>query len=79
MDYKHQAELILCEHNNGVMSCTSDLTFDNIQDMWEFTLEECAFILTNKLLEGKYSPMQFNAIRNELAKLINNIFIPFAK
>ena len=78
MDYKHAAELILCEHTNGVMSCTSDLAFDNISDMWEFTLEECAFILTSKFMEGVYNPMEFNAIRNELSKLINELFIPYA-
>jgi hypothetical protein len=42
--------------------------------MMEDVYENCAFILTNYLIEGKYTPMQFNAIRNELGKMIWNIF-----
>jgi hypothetical protein len=34
----------------------------------------CAFILTSYLIEGKYTPMQYNAVRNELGKAIWNIF-----
>ena len=78
MDYKLQAKLILCEHNAEIMSHTSDASFIGVNDMWEFTLSECAFILTEKMLEGKYNPMEFNSIRNELSKLINDLFIPYA-
>ena len=74
MDYKYEAKNILYRHSEGVMSCTSDLTFDSVQNMLEFTIQECAWILTDDFLEGKYNPIQFNAIRNELAKLINDIF-----
>lgn len=74
-DANHEAEKILCEHSEGVMSCTT-MEFESNEAMLEFTTQECAFILTNKLLEGKYNPMQFNAVRNALAELLWKIFGP---
>lgn len=75
MDYKFEAEKILCEHTSAVMSAAR-CGFEDNQSMLEFTTEECGFILTQHLLEGKYTPLQYNAIRNELASLLWSIFGP---
>lgn len=73
MDYKYEAKKILYEHTEAVMS-SATTEFESNEDMYEFTLKECAFILTENLLEGKYNPMQYNAIRNELSKMLWDIF-----
>ena len=73
MDYAYEASKILCENTNAYMQSVY-AEYDNNRDMMEDMYENCAFILTNYLIEGKYTPMQFNAIRNELGKAIWNIF-----
>ena len=73
MDYAYEASKILCENTNAYMQgCHAK--YDSNRDMMEDMYENCAFILTNYLIEGKYTPMQFNAIRNELGKAIWKIF-----
>jgi hypothetical protein len=75
MDYKYEAQKILCEHTSAVMSSTH-IEFETNEAMLEFTIQECGFILTNYLIEGKYTPMQYNAVRNELAPMLWKIFEP---
>lgn len=74
-DPVHEAFKILCEHNFAVMSC-AHCEFESNQEMLESTTSECAFILTTNLVEGKYTPMQFNAVRNALSELLWKIFEP---
>jgi hypothetical protein len=78
MDYIYEAHCILYEHCEAVMSSITT-EFKTNEAMLEFTTKECAFILTEKLLEGKYTPMQYNAIRNELSALLWNLFEPHLK
>lgn len=78
IDPAHEAEKILREHSEGVMSCCT-MEFESTEEMLERTIKECAFILTNKLLEGKFTPLQFNAVRNELSRLLWDIFTPAIK
>ena len=73
MDYAYEASKILCENTNAYMQGVH-AEYDSNRDMMEDMYENCAFILTNYLIEGKYTPMQFNAIRNELGKAIWSIF-----
>lgn len=73
MDYAYEASKILCENTNAYMHSVH-AEYESNRDMMEDMYENCAFILTNYLIEGKYTPMQFNAIRNELGKAIWNIF-----
>ena len=73
MDYAYEASKILCENTNAYMQGVH-AEYESNRDMMEDMYENCAFILTNYLIEGKYTPMQFNAIRNELGKAIWNIF-----
>jgi hypothetical protein len=78
MDYIYEAHCILYEHCAGVMSVATT-EFKTNEEMLEFMTHECAFILTEKLLEGKYTPLQYNAIRNELSALLWGIFEPHIK
>lgn len=73
MDYAYEASKILCENTNAYMQGVH-AKYDSNRDMMEDMYENCAFILTTYLIEGKYTPMQYNAIRNELGKAIWNIF-----
>lgn len=75
MDYKYEAEKILSEHTTAIL-CSCRTGFDNTHDMLEFTTSECGFILTKHLLDGDYTPMQYNAVRNELASMLWNLFGP---
>lgn len=70
-----EARSIIQRHTEAVMHC-AHCEFDNERELFEFMMGECAFILTQDFLEGKYTPMEYNAIRNELAKLLNGIFMP---
>lgn len=78
MDYAYEASKILYENTNAYMQSVH-VEYDSNRDMMEEMYENCAFILTNYLIEGKYTPMQFNAIRNELGKAIWNIFERYIK
>ncbi len=73
MDYAYEASKILHENTNAYMQAVY-AEYDSNREMMEDMYNNCAFILTNYLIEGKYTPMQFNAIRNELGKAIWNIF-----
>jgi hypothetical protein len=72
-DPEWEAREILMQHSEGVMQCGIFEPKGNAE-LYEFTLQECAYILTTNLIEGKYSAMEFNAIRNELGKLLNKMF-----
>ena len=75
MDYKHEARRILHEHVYAYMSGIH-VEYETNRAMMEDMYNECAFILTEALVEGKYTPMQYNAIRNELGELLWSIFEP---
>jgi hypothetical protein len=78
MDYKYEATKIIREHTEGYLSgCHAE--YASNREMMECMLRECAFILTNKLLEGKYTPMQYAAVRNELGSLVWDIFEKFVQ
>ena len=73
MDYIYEASKIICEHTNAYLQAVH-AEYDNNRDMMEDMYENCAFILSDHLIKGNYTPMQFAAIRNELGKMIWNIF-----
>lgn len=74
-DINWEARKIIARHTEGVMSCGSP-EFESNMELWEFMLSECAFILTEDFLQGKFTPMEYNAIRNEIANILNAIFAP---
>ena len=72
-DAAHEAFKILHEHTAAYISGVH-AEFDSNGDMFEAVNSECAFILTQYFVEGKYTPMQYNAVRNELASLLWKLF-----
>lgn len=73
MDYNLQARIIIREHTAGFMSAAIYEPKD-ASELWETMITECSYILTENFLNGKYTPLQYNAIRNELANILNGIF-----
>lgn len=76
-DDKDQAKEIIMEHMEAYLQgCHAE--YDSNIAMMEDMYHECAFILTNKLLEGKLTPMQVAAVRNELGTMIWDVFMSYA-
>ena len=78
MDYVFEANKIICEYTSGYLQGVV-AHYNTNRDMMDDMYENCAFILTGYLIEGKYTPMQYNAIRNELGKMIWGIFESYVK
>ena len=74
-DPAHEAFKILCEHTTAMVDGIH-AEYESTQHMLDCTTEECAFILTTNLVEGKYNPLQYAAVRNELSKMLWNTFGP---
>lgn len=75
-DAESEAINILEEHTKAYM-CAALPEFDTNKELYECVNEECAFILTQRFVHGGYTPMQYNAVRNELAKLLWRLFNPY--
>jgi hypothetical protein len=71
---KYQAELIIQEHVHAVMCSTSDYDPKGEEELKDFMLSECAHIVTDKLLKGAYTPLEYNAVRNATTALIYGLF-----
>lgn len=77
-DAEGTAKEIIRRHTNAYLQgCHAE--YANNRDMMDDMYEECAFILSEDLLEGKLSPLQYAAVCNELGKMIWNIFEPHIK
>lgn len=75
-DAKYKAKEIIMEHMEAYLQgCHAE--YDNNRAMMEDMYEQCASILTNHMLEGKLTPLQIAAVRNELISMIWNIFEPY--
>lgn len=72
-DAEDKAKEIIMEHMEGYLQgCHAE--YDNNKAMMEDMYHECAFILTNHMLEGKLTPLQTAAVRNALGSMIWVIF-----
>ena len=72
-DAKDVAREIIMRHMEGYMyGCHAE--YDTNRAMMDDMYHECAFILTDDLMEGKLTPLQAAAVRNELASMIWGIF-----
>ena len=77
MDINYEARSIIHQHTNAFMSAANYEPESEVE-LLECMLSECAFILTEDFIKGKYKPMEYNAIRNEIAKILNGIFSTIA-
>lgn len=73
MDYKREARKILHEHTTSCLSCGEVEVEDN-EALWEFMVDNCGYMMAENLLEGKYTPMQYIAVCNELGKMLDDVF-----
>lgn len=55
MNYNLEARNIICEHTEAFISGINFECDDN-QTLYDQTIKQCAFILTEKLLDGTYTP-----------------------
>lgn len=72
-DAEDKAKDIIMEHMEGYLQgCHAE--YDNNKAMMEDMYHECAFIMTNHMLEGKLTPLQTASVRNVLGSMIWGIF-----
>lgn len=72
-DAEQSAKAIIMRHMEGYLQgCYTE--YPNNRAMMEDMYRECAFILTNDLLEGKLTPLQVAAVRNVLGSMIWDVF-----
>lgn len=68
---EEEAKRIFTEHTKSYMQGIEiDPAESTDEEIVEDMYEECSYILTNDLLDGKYTLNQYVAIRNKLGELI---------
>lgn len=73
IDALFHARYFIAQATDDMMRSTS-YEPDNNEELYEFMTEMCSNILTKDFIDGKYTPMEYNAIRNELGKLLWKLF-----
>ena len=68
-----EARRIISEHTNATIQCTEH-KFTTNQELYEYMVDGCAYILTEGLFDGTYTPKEYNDIRNKLATLLWSTF-----
>ena len=75
-DPKREARKVLEETTEAFMHCMRP-EYDNHQQLHDALVENGAFIITENLLKGELKPMEYNAVRNELAEMLWQLFEPY--
>lgn len=75
-DASNKAKLIISDHIAGMMQAGCGHPEDE-KELYETMVEECAYILTTQLIEGKLSPMEYNATRNALSNILWDVFAKY--
>lgn len=73
MDAIFEARKIITQVTDDLMRSTS-YEADSHEELYELMTGECSRILTEGFLDSKYAPMEYNTIRNELGKVLWNLF-----
>ena len=66
------AQEILQEHTSAYLQAVI-FEPESEMELWEVMTNECAYILTDRLLKKEITLMEYNAIRNKLADLLWSI------
>lgn len=75
-DAADTAREIITRHTEAYLQgCHAE--YESNRNIMDSMYEECSFILTGDLLEGKLTPMQYADVRNELGSMIWKIFEPY--
>ena len=62
-------EINVCTHLMGIVEES-----ENTDDVYLSVAEECAFILVDRWMEEKWEPLYYEAVRNELTILLDELF-----
>lgn len=73
MDALFHARYIIAKATDDIM-CSTSYEPESNKQLYEFMTEMCSNILAKDFIDGKYDPMEYNAIRNELGKVLWNLF-----
>ena len=73
MNIEWEAKKILYEHTTSCMSC-GEVEAKSNEELWEFMVDNCGYMVAENLLSGKYTPMQYIAVCNEVGRLLDEIF-----
>lgn len=71
---------ISLETRNIIVRATDDMMRSvspepaNNEELYEDMTEICSAVLVDDFLDGKYTPMEYNAIRNGIAKVLWDLF-----
>lgn len=72
-NYDSMARDIIYEHTEAMIPAVT-AEYETNQALYEDMVEQCAFILTEKLIKGEITPMEYSAIRNKLCDMLWSIF-----
>jgi len=75
---KHLARCIIHEHTEATMNSV-EFHPDNDRELYDYMVEGCAFIISEKFIDGELTPMEYNDLRNEVADILWKIFAPLLK
>ena len=73
---KFEARNVISKHTEAYMQSVNYKP-ESHQELYDTMTEQCAFILTEAFLNGEYTPMEYNALRNEVSDMLWDIFEPY--
>ena len=71
-----EAKSILEDHTSAFLNVAchdEDIVAMTIDELFEETYDECAYILTQRFLDGEYNIKEYYLVRNALAKLLDQL------
>lgn len=74
IDAAWEASNIIMAHTEAFMRSTSSYNPKSKGELYDMMVEQCSYLLVLDLLSKKYTPMQYNEIRNELAGQLADVF-----
>ena len=72
-NYDSMARNIIYEHTKAMIS-SETAEYKTNQALYEDMVEQCAFILSEKLIKGEITPMEYSVVRNKLCDMLWGIF-----
>lgn len=68
-DAEREAKDVMYEHTSAYIKSV-ECHPKSEMELYEDMVDQCGYILTTRLLEGKYTLLEYNKIRNALAELL---------
>lgn len=70
INIEREAQHIIIEHTKAFMSSGMFEPKDD-KELYDAMVRECSYILVKNLCSHKYTLMEYNAIRNEIGKILH--------